>query len=316
MPAPPLLIVGSSGFIGRAMVRALERRGQEAVGVSRQPCLSGQAVRTYQVTAYDDASQLQRAAGGCASAILLAGRAHITGPERGDSLQRLMQANCELPVQVAKAFAATGGRRIVLVSSIAVNGASTRDAPFSSSSMPAPVTDYGRSKLAGEEALQSLCRTLGLELVIVRPPLVYGSGAPGNFGQLIRAARRGWPLPLASLRNRRDFIGVDNLVDLLLHASVHENAAGKTFLVTDCQRTSTADFAHLLYTASGHPRRLLPFPPAVLKAAAALTGRAQMFERLANNLEIDGTAACTMLNWLPPVTLEEGVRRSIEGSVK
>jgi nucleoside-diphosphate-sugar epimerase len=279
-----ILVVGASGFIGRRLVALMDERGIARVAVSR--------------AAVQDRSAMTAAARGCEAAIMLAGRAHV----RGDCAA-FMQANRDLPVAVAEAFAAAGGRRFVFVSSIAVNGIATGDRAFSEGDSPAPVDDYGRSKLAGEQALRERCAALGLELVIVRPPLVYGPGAPGNFGRLLRAARRGLPLPLASVRNRRDLIGVDNLADLLLLCARHPAAAGELFLASDGEEISTAALARALYRAAGRRSRLLPAPPAFLRMLGA--------GRLLGDLRVDSSRARVLLGWHPPLTLAEGLGRSV-----
>ena len=203
--------------------------------------------------------------------------------------------------------------RVVFLSSIAALGVRTSGTPLRPDSPPAPVNDYGQSKLAGEKALEAACRASGMELVIVRPPLVYGHDAPGNFGKLLHAARRGIPLPLRSIRNRRDFVGLMNLCDLLLLTTTHPAAAGKSFLATDGETTSTGAFAGLLYDAAGHGRKLLPCPPAFLRTAARLLDRAELADRLLDDLELDGSEARVLLGWQPPLTLKGGIAAALGG---
>jgi nucleoside-diphosphate-sugar epimerase len=282
-----ILVVGASGFIGRSLVALADQRGVANVAVSRS-----------RGPDYEDRGAMAAAAAGCEAAIMLAGRAHV----RGDAAA-FLKANRDLPLAVAEAFAAAGGRRFVFVSSIAVNGIATHGAPFREEDVPAPVDDYGRSKLAGERALQARCAELCLELVIVRPPLVYGPDAPGNFGRLLRAARRGLPLPLASVRNRRDLIGVDNLADFLLLCARHPAAAGQTFLISDGEAVSTASLARALYRAAGRRGRLLPAPAALVRALG--------LGRLLSDLRVDSSRAREILGWRPPLTVAEGLARSI-----
>lgn len=291
-----ILVVGASGFIGRRLVALMDERGLPHVAVSR----SGPGLT---VPSYEDRRALAAAAAGCEAAIMLAGRAHVRG-----GAEAFLHANRDVPLAVAEAFAEAGGRRFVHVSSIAVNGIATPGRPFSEADAPVPVDDYGRSKLAGEVALKERCAQLGLELVIVRPPLVYGSDAPGNFGRLLGAARRGLPLPLAWVRNRRDLIGVENLADLLLLCARHPDAAGRTFLVSDGEEVSTAEIARALYGTVGYGGRVLPLPQALVWIAAKAAGA----ERLLGDLRIDSSHVREVLGWRPPLTTAEGLARSVQ----
>jgi nucleoside-diphosphate-sugar epimerase len=287
-----ILVVGSSGFIGRSLIALMAARGVPAVAVSR----SGGA-------RYEDREAMIAAAKGCDAAIMLAGRAHVLKESEQDPAEAFLRANRDLPLAVAEAFAEAGGRRFVFVSSIAVNGVASPGRAFSEADAPAPADDYGRSKLAGEQALARRCAELGLELVVVRPPLVYGPGAPGNFGRLARAARRGLPLPLASVRNRRDLIGVENLADLLLLCARHPAAAGERFLASDGEETSTAAIARALYRAAGRRGRLWPAPALLVRALGG--------GRLLGDLRVDSSKARALLGWRPPLTVAEGLARSL-----
>jgi nucleoside-diphosphate-sugar epimerase len=151
-----------------------------------------------------------------------------------------------------------------------------------------------------------------MDLVIVRPPLVYGPGAPGNFGKLLRAAKRGSRLPLGAIDNERDFIGLDNLADLLLLAATHPAAAGQTFLVSDGEPVSTAQLVRRLYAAAGHEDRVLRFPPALLRLAFGLAGRSATGSSLLDDLLIDSSLVRSRLGWHPPLSLAEGLQRSVQ----
>lgn len=312
MRAPGLLVVGSSGFIGRAVVDLMDQRDIPGVAVSRHGISrAGGTVRHFTTADYNDLDALSAAAAGCDAAIMLAARVHVMKEEERDPLAAFMRSNRDLPLLTAEALARAGGSRFVFVSSVAVNGVVTSERPFRESDPPAPVTAYGRSKLAAEEALKSLCSNLGLELVILRPPLVYGPCAPGNFGQLLRAAKLGIPLPLGSVHNRRDFVGIDNLADLLLFATENPAAAGQTFLVSDGQRTSTSAIVRSLYRATGYPRRVLPVSPMLIRGIAMAVGRQDIAARLLDDLTIDASHLFETLGWKPPFSLEEGLRRSV-----
>lgn len=304
------MIVGASGFVGKAVVDLMVSKGIEGTAVSRTGGETGRPVRVARVDSYEDVERLSKLGVGCGAVIMLAGRAHILKHGK-DDIAAFMQANQTLPVAVAETAAKAGISRYVFVSSIAVHGPARSDQPLRESDHAEPATDYGRSKLAGEKALARRCHDLGLELVIVRPPLVYGPGAPGNFGALLRAARRGVPLPLGSIRNRRDFIGVENLADMLLCASMHRAAPGETFLVSDGEETSTAAVARILYAVHGHEKRVFPFPPALLRVGALALRRPEVADRLLEDLRIDSSHLRNTLQWRAPLTLAEGLARSV-----
>lgn len=306
--AVKIALIGGSGFIGRALAREAHARGHECVVVARSPVeFKSGFIASVQLSHYRDQAAVTSATAGSDVAILLAGRAHVLEERDADPAAAFLAANRDDPVHVAQAFARAGGRRLIFVSSIAVNGVRTHGTPFRETDPPNPASDYGRSKLAGEVELADLCGSVGLELAIVRPPLVYGPGAPGNFGALLRAARGGWPLPLGSIRNRRDFIGIGNLCDLLLLTATHPAAPGQTFLASDGETTSTAEVVEILYRRAGYPRRLLPCPPEAIRFFASALGRPHLAERLIDDLEVDSGYARARLGWRPPISLEAGL---------
>jgi nucleoside-diphosphate-sugar epimerase len=315
MPASPkILVVGASGFIGRAVVDAMADRGVSGVALSRSgPDVPRGKVRRASLSCYDDESTILKAASGCDAAIMLAGRAHVLRAHKGEGLGEFRRINRDLPLSLAASFARAGGRRFVFVSSVAVHGKPTPGRPLSETDALAPVSDYGRSKSEAERALQRRCEELGLQLVIVRPPLVYGPRAPGNFGKLLRAAQLGIPLPLASIHNRRDFIGVENLADVLLASATHPAAAGETFLVSDREETSTAALAQSLYRSCGHENRLFPCSPSLLRLGARMLRREKLAAQLLDDLTLDTSRVAARLGWEPRVSMADGLIRSVQG---
>jgi len=178
----------------------------------------------------------------------------------------------------------------------------------------APHTPYARSKADAERALAEVVRGSGMALTVIRPPLVYGPGAPGNFGALMRAVALGWPLPLGAVTgNRRSFVAIDNLVDLIVTCLDHPGAANQAFLVSDGEDLSTADLLHRLGSAMGRPARLLPVPVGALALGAKLLGKREMFQSLCGSLQVDINKTRELLGWCPPIGVDEGLRRSVGG---
>jgi nucleoside-diphosphate-sugar epimerase len=213
---------------------------------------------------------------------------------------------------MARQAAAAGVKRFVFLSSIKVNGEATGDTPFTSADAPAPVDPYAVSKLEAEQGLREIARKTGLEVVIIRPPLVYGLGAGGNFARLRRLAATGWPLPLGGIRNKRSLIGIDNLCDCIKVCLHHSDAAGRTFLVSDNHDVSTPDLVRLLASAVGRTAYLPAIPVGMLQMAAKFCGRGPEMKRLTENLQLDCSDTLRLLNRQPAVSLEEGIRRSVK----
>lgn len=201
----------------------------------------------------------------------------------------------------------------MFVSSIKVNGESTPPGqPFTALSEPAPVDPYGVSKLEAEQALFQLAASTGLEVVVVRPPLVYGPGVKANFQALVKAVRKGVPLPLAAVtRNRRSLVALDNLVDLLMTCARHPAAAGQVFLASDGEDLSTAELIRRLGSAMGKPARVVYVPEWMLATGAGVLGKRQAMQRLLGSLQVDSSPAQTLLGWTPPIGVDEGLRRVV-----
>lgn len=309
--ATPILLTGGSGFVGRAMVHALQHRGTVLRQASRTP-----APGAVFIAAIDGATDWSQALSGVGTVLHLAARAHLLHDDAADPLTAYRAVNTAGCLRLARQVAAAGVRRFVFVSTAKVHGESTSPGrPFTEAMAPAPHDPYALSKWEAEQGLAAIAERTGMEVVIVRPPLVYGPGAKANFAALLRAVARGCPLPLAAIDNRRSLVGLDNLVDFLLLCLEHPAAANQTFLVSDGEDLSTPDLVHRLSRAMDRPARLWPVPPAVLQAGAALLGRRAAAERLCGSLQIDIAKARTLLNWSPPVSVDEGLRRAAAGLV-
>ena len=199
------------------------------------------------------------------------------------------------------------------MSSVGVHGGSSGAKPIQSESPIQPHTPYACSKAEAEQVLTEVVRGSGMALTVLRPPLVYGPGAPGNFGVLVRAIARGLPLPLGSLTsNRRSFVAIDNLVDLIVTCLTHPAAANQAFLVSDGEDISTVDLLRRLGSMMGKSARLMPVPVSWLAFVAKLLGKREMFQSLCGSLQVDISKTCTVLNWKPPVSVDEGLRRAVQ----
>ncbi|MDP1970979.1 MAG: NAD-dependent epimerase/dehydratase family protein, partial [Methylobacter sp.] len=199
----------------------------------------------------------------------------------------------------------------IFISSIKVNGESTSlGRPYTTEDQPVPVDPYGISKLEAEESLRQLADETGMEVVIIRPPLVYGPGVKANFYDMMRWLEKGVPLPLGAIYNKRSFVALDNLVDLIVTCIEHPAAANRTFLAGDGEDLSTTELLQRMSKALGKPAKLFPMPIGVLKAAAILLGRRDMAQRLCNSLQVDISKTCDLLGWQPPVSVDDALKRT------
>ena len=315
-----VLLTGAGGFIGRAMQEALLGRGHPVRAVVRHGSAVG--ANEYIDVPKRARSELLRldiapttswaeALLDCRSVVHLAALAHVPLGRMDDALAACRAINTVATLNLARQAASVGVRRFVFASTIKVNGESTRPGrPFTISAAPAPQEAYAISKMEAEIGLRKIADETGMEVVIVRPPLVYGPGVKGNFAELMRWVARGIPLPLAGIENRRSLVALDNLVDLLLRCVEHPGAANQTFLVSDGEDLSTTDLLRRLAAAMGRPSRLFPLPQSWLRGAAALIGRGDAVARLCDSLQVDMTATREALGWSPPIGVDEGLRRA------
>lgn len=223
--------------------------------------------------------------------------------------------NVEGTANLARQAAATGVRRFVFLSSVKVNGEFTETGqPFTADDAPAPKDPYGVSKYEAEKLLRKIAAETGMEVVIIRPPLVYGPGAKANFESMMRWLVRGVPLPLAAMtNNRRSLVALDNLVDLIVTCLNHPAAANQTFLVSDGEDLSSAQLLKRMGAAMGHPAHLFYLPPALLKLGASVLNKPGIYQRLCGSLQLDIAKTRQLLGWTPPVSVDEGLRRAAEG---
>lgn len=309
MCAVRTLITGASGFIGRNLCRHLFPRHFLRLAVREPPHALfgfGEAVAVGEVCGSTDWS---RALAGMQAVVHLANRAHVMREAAGtDTLAACRAVNAEGTRCLAEQAAAAGVRRFVYLSSVKVLGERTQAQPLVEASPPAPQDPYAQSKWEAEQALWKVAAETGLEVVVLRPPLVYGPGVGANFLSLMRWVARGVPLPVAAIHNQRSLIYVDNLTSALEACLLHPVAAGRTFLVSDGEPVSTARLVSMLASALAVSDRSWPMPPALLRLAGALAGRREQVARLIDSLAVDGAAIQRELGWKPPFSLAEGLR--------
>lgn len=274
-------------------------------------------VRRCQVAGLGPDTDWRAALDGVDTVFHLAARVHVMHDTSADPLLEFRRANVQGTLQLARQAAALGVRRFVFVSSIKVNGEQTAPGrPFRADSTPAPVDPYGISKHEAERELLRLGGETGLQVAIVRPPLVYGPGVKANFRAMMKWLVRGVPLPLGAVANRRSLVALENLVDLLVLCAQHPQAPGQVFLASDGEALSTAELLRRLGRALGRPARLLPVPPALLAAALRLLGKRDFVHRLLGSLEVDNSAAREHLGWKPPLSVDAALTQAAQAYLR
>lgn len=245
----------------------------------------------------------------------LAARVHVMHYEATESLAEYRSINVQGTACLARQAAAAGVKRFVFISSIKVYGESTdMGSPFTAGRLPAPIDPYGISKYEAENLLQAIARDTGMEVVIIRPPLIYGPGVKANFATMLGLLARGLPLPLAAVTdNRRSFVALDNLIDLIVTCLTHPAAANQTFLVSDGEDLSTAELLRRMSIALGRPARLFYLPLGWLKLGATMINKLDVYQRLCGSLQVDIAETRSLLEWSPLISVDEGLRRTAEG---
>jgi nucleoside-diphosphate-sugar epimerase len=310
-------VTGASGFVGAALCAGLISRGVRVRGIyrSRRFLAPDSEIEPILVAQLGAASDWSSALVGVDCVIHCAARAHIISETESDALAKYRSVNVDGTRRLAEQAAAAGVRRFVYLSSIGVLGTQTNGrAPFTNFDVPEPVEDYAVSKLEAEREVWSVSANTGMEVVLVRPPLVYGAGAKGNLARLQKLVRMGLPLPLGAVHNRRSLIGLDNLVDLLIRCVDSTAAVGQTLLVSDGEDISTADLLRHMAAGLGRSACLFPVPVPLLRLAGCAVGKQFEIERLVGSLQIDSRYTRELLDWTPPVRVAEGIRRMVKGS--
>lgn len=310
-----VLVTGASGFVGRALTAHLVALGGcEVMAMTRatpdNPVAGAQYLLTSQVP-------WQTVLAGVDVMVHAAARVHVLNDDPIKSVAEFERVNVDLTLQLARQAATAGVRRFVFLSSIGVNGVKTEvGTAFSESDQPQPHNPYARSKLKAETGLRQIAKETGLEVVVIRPPLVYGPGVRANFAALMRAVQRGWPLPLGAVHNLRSMVAIDNLVDFIVTCMTHPRAGNQTFLVSDGQDVSSADLVRNLAQVMGVPARLLAVPVPLLWTAGKVFGNSDVIQRVCGSLRVDISKARRLLDWTPSVSMDQGLRRAVAGMRK
>lgn len=304
------LVTGATGFVGQCMLGALRERGYGVrAALRRGP--AAPAVDSVVVGDIGPETPWDEALAGIDVVVHLAGLAHLPPDATQAQKDQFQRINTQATLALARACSDSGVRRLVFVSSVKVNGERTTQAAFTEADPPQPCDAYARSKWAAEQGLREIATETGLEVTVVRPPLVYGAGVKANFLQLMRWVDRGVPLPLASIDNRRSLIGVENLADALISCAVHPDAVGETFLVSDGDDVSTPQLVRRLATAMGREARLFGCPATVLRWLGGLSGRGARMNRLLDSLQVDTSKIRDRLGWQAPVAMEQGLAAAV-----
>lgn len=341
MTVRTVLVTGGTGFVGGGILKRLCKDGIYSVTAATRSAgfALPEGVSTVPIANIGAETDWKLALESVSAVIHCAALAHVMQETSGDPLAEYRCVNVEGTLGLARQAAEAGVRRLVYLSSIKVNGERTAPgAPFCVNGslrgftprddegkngarddgrgldLPAPEDPYGVSKWEAEQALWEVSERAGLEVVVVRPPLVYGPGAKGNLAHLLKLVRSGVPLPLGAVQNQRSLIGLDNLVDLLIRCVDHPAAAGQTLLASDGEDVSTPDLLRHMAAGLGRSARLLPVPVPLLRLAGRALGKQAEIDRLVGSLQIDSRPTRELLEWTPPVSLAEGIRRMVQGS--
>ena len=307
-----ILTTGSTGFVGKSLVSTLLGNLHDISAPVRTQNDSSAPLNSFVVGDIDGTTNWAMSLYGADAVIHLAARVHIMRDTARDPLAAFRRVNTEGTLNLARQSAAAGVKRFIFLSTIGVNGNATQpEVAFKESDAPLPHDPYSASKHEAEVGLRGIAKSTGMEVVIIRPTLVYGNNAPGNFGKLTRLVACGLPLPLASIPNRRSLVGIDNLVDFIVTCLEHPAAANETFLISDGEDLSTPELIQRMARAMNRPARLMPVPKSMLMAGATMLGRREMAQRLCGSLQVDILKARTLLGWNPPVSVDSGLRRAV-----
>lgn len=307
-----ILVTGANGFVGSALCARLLMEGIAVHAAVRSPSSApptSPMLQPFTVGEIGQEMNWEAALKEVSVVIHLAARVHMMSDDAVDPLHEFLKINHDATANLARQAAASGVKRFIYLSSIKVNGEyAGREAPFKETDAPNPQDPYAISKLSAEEALRAISSETGMEVVIVRPPLVYGPKVKANFAKLLKLVDKGIPLPLGRVENQRSLVFVGNLCDALLQCALNPAAVGRTYLISDGEDVSSAELVRNIAFALNRPVRLLPIPVIMMRTAARLLGKRAAVERLTQSLVVDNSSICRELAWSPPYTLAQGLQ--------
>jgi nucleoside-diphosphate-sugar epimerase len=314
-----ILVTGARGFVGSALVRRLvAQTPHQSLVVSSRDSGGNWPVQVHSFAMGDllPSTDWTAPLNGVHQVVHTAARVHVMADTVTNPLVEYRRVNVQGTINFAQQAAAAGVRRFVFISSVKVNGETTQfGKPFKPDATPAPEDPYGISKMEAELGLRKIADNTGMEVVIIRPPLVYGQGVKANFASMMLWLQYGVPLPLGAIHNQRSFVSLYNLVDLIFTCLTHPAAANQTFMVSDDEDISTSELLRRMGQAMGRRTWLLPVPESWLKLAAGLLGRTDMAQRLCSSLQVDISKTRQLLGWTPPLTLDEGLVLAAKASI-
>lgn len=305
-----ILVTGANGFVGSHLCDALINNGDSIRAVVRKQIGELKDVELF-IKELNSKTNWQDVLQDIDIVIHLAGRAHVMKEDGEDSYNAYADTNIYASKHLAEQAASAGVKRFIFLSSIKVNGESTGNDAFTEKQIPQPEDDYGKTKHEAEKYLHKISLDTKMEVVIIRPPLIYGKGVKANFKSLIKLCLRNIPLPFGAIHNKRSFIYIENLISFIYLCTSHPKAANQTFLISDDEDISTTKLIQTIKQASGKKPWLIPIPQKWVVTLFNLIGQSSLSDRLCGNLQLNISKAKTLLNWNPPYTIKDGIRKTV-----